>query len=56
MDDKPYTPETMEQIGKIYDKLDQFPADSRFIVKLMIEAFINGMSAQERLAASQDGT
>lgn len=48
-----YTPEVMDQIGKIYDKLEKLPADRRAIVELMAEAFINGMSAQERIMAEQ---
>lgn len=55
MNDRLYTPEVMNQIGKIYDKLERLPEDKRSIVALMAEAFINGMSAQERLAADQDG-
>lgn len=54
MGSRVYTPEVMEQIGTIYDKLERLPADKRSIVELMIDAFINGMSAQERLAACQD--
>ena len=46
-----YTPEAMELVGLIYDKLDFLPPDKRSIVAMMAEAFINGMSAQERLSA-----
>lgn len=49
MNDTPYTPEAMEQVGKIYDKLERLPADKRSVVMLMVDAFINGMRAQERL-------
>ena len=54
MNSKAYAPEVMEQIGKIYDKLDRLPEDKRSIVMLMVEAFISGMSAQERLVADQN--
>lgn len=53
MDGNAYTPEAMEQIGKIYDKLERLPADKRSIVELMADSFINGMRAQEQLAAAQ---
>lgn len=54
MNDKMYTPEVMEQIGQIYDRLERLPADKRCIVELMVDAFISGMSARDRLAAAQD--
>lgn len=54
MDNKPYTPEAMEQIEEIYDKLGQLPADMRSIAKLMVETFISGMFAQKQLMETQD--
>lgn len=54
MNGNPYTPETMEQIGEIYDKLERLPADKRSILELMADSFINGMRAQEQLMAAQD--
>ncbi|MBD5099537.1 MAG: hypothetical protein HDT35_08370 [Clostridiales bacterium] len=55
MNNNPYTPEAMEQVGRIYDKLERLPADKRSIVELMTESFINGMKAQERLNAQALG-
>lgn len=46
-----YTPEVMSQAGKIYDRLEELPVDKNFLVKLIAEAFINGMTTQERLTA-----
>lgn len=46
-----YTPEVMNQAGQIYDRLGQLPPDKRSLMKLVAEAFINGMITQERLAA-----
>lgn len=53
MRDELYTPEVMGQIEEIYGKLERLPASKRAIVELMAEAFINGMSAQERIMAEQ---
>lgn len=49
-----YTPEVMKQTGQIYDKLEQLPLDKRVIMKVLADAFISGMLAQERLAAERD--
>lgn len=46
-----FTPEVMNQAGQIYDRLGQLPPDKRLLMKLVAEAFINGMITQERLAA-----
>lgn len=54
MSNKLNTPETLEQLGHIYDKLERLPADKRSVVVMMAEAFINGMFAQEQLAAGQN--
>lgn len=53
MRDELHTPEAMEQVRKIYGKLERLPANKRAIVELMAEAFINGMSAQERIMTEQ---
>lgn len=50
-----YTPEVMNQAGQIYDRLGQLPPDKRSLMKLVAEAFINGMITQERLAAPSAG-
>ncbi len=51
MNDKMYPLEVMDQAGQIYDKLKQLPDDKRSAVTMMMDAFIIGMQAQERLAA-----
>lgn len=55
MTDTTYTPEVMNQAGRIYDKLEQIPADDRPLMKLIAEAFIDGLTARERLAAERPG-
>lgn len=50
-----YTPEVMSQAGQIYDRLGQLPPEKRSLMKLVAEAFINGMITQERLAAPSAG-
>lgn len=55
VNNKPYTPEVMNQLGQIYDKLEHLPADKRSIVEMMTEAFINGMNAQAHLTAQLEG-
>lgn len=46
-----YTPELAAEGERIYNAIENVPKESRAIVSLMVEAFINGMQAQKRLAA-----
>lgn len=55
MNNAEYTPDVFTQIGQIYDKLEQLPDDKRSVVTMMMDAFIIGMQAQERLAAEREG-
>ena len=46
-----YTAQQAAEGVLFYDTLKSVPEDKQDIVALMAEAFINGMSAQEQLAA-----
>ena len=59
MNSTAYTPKLAAEGERVYNALESVPADKRPVVSVMVEAFINGMVAQERLTvrrtAEQDG-
>ena len=38
---------------RLFDVIDRAPSDKRTLANIIAEAFINGMAAQERLAAER---
>lgn len=53
LDNKKYTPQQIEDAKKILDAFDSVPADKQPILAAMMDAFITGMDAQERLNRNQ---
>lgn len=53
MSNKTYTPELVAEGGQLFDLIGSTPRDKQVIAAIIAETFINGMAAQERLAAAE---
>ena len=53
MSKKTYTPEQAAAGERVYNALRNVREDKRQLVAVMVETFINGMAAQEWLAAAE---
>lgn len=50
---KTYTPEQLANAERLFDLLAKLPEDKQCTVTMVANVFMEGMKAQERLAASQ---
>lgn len=51
MNNKLYSPEQMADAVTMFDMLKSVPAERRFLLSLMMNAFVSGMEAQEKMNA-----
>lgn len=52
---KTYTQEQLASAERMFDILSKLPEDKRDTVTMMVNAFMEGMKAQERLSANRAG-
>ena len=52
MNETAYTTEQVKDAKRFLDIIASVPPEKRFLVTIATEAFVNGMSAQERVAGN----